>query len=763
MNSKNILNKEKLSIFILCSILFLSACGASDEPQPYEENEISIDELEEETYFIEETESAQESEVVDKEAEAWKDYFHVSADKLQGNILGYSLLRFSPYPESNMEYKQDRAYLLDEDMVGKGIYISDYMCETEVFLGNILKDIVISRGAVSGENRAYFTEYALQQLADTNWESLDKEWEPDLYIYDRYYEMNPVSGGGGYRFYYYFFPNQEEIRKGETAEEETSMVDIVLYVDADGKISEIETDISVVPMDDGRIEKWILQNGLFDEDSYGEQIIRNGSPCHEDMVWDFETYFERFMYPDEVYEQENEGLLVSGNVCTSAESVADIFLHVMGNRGADVEKYEEWFKYNFPDFTGADWESLGEDWIMNEEYDCFFIDRISIGWAGFRFYFYPDFQSMGVDTAKAVVIDCNVGISDGLIGYIDIDIFPISEEEYQAVRQKQAESRILVVEKGNVLTGTTEITIPMLDRKVEYMLISEFDTDSAAVEHSGRKVKEEIWGFTDAAEIGDYIGQKFLKDFDEDNADKGEIYELLKDKDERYSVPYSTYYYIEDGWKADSKYDCYYVKSNETEGCMHLQYYFYPEQAYGEQTGKTLVFDVYLSEAGIEDIEASQFWIEYAVTKGYCSMKDLGEMDYYLLCNMDLSKGATGLEAKPSIISNDTQTIEEAKKLYQKFKEQLPLEDDSDEDERTEVIYISPDCKWVKTEKWSEFQTVNTVTLFFQKEKVKEKTGRNTEGLAEIRIIKDGDTYKEVEEQYYKRLSELKKEMRNEK
>lgn len=153
---------------------------------------------------------------------------------------------------------------------------------------------------------------------------------------------------------------------------------------------------------------------------------------------------------------------------------------------------------------------------------------------------------------------------------------------------------------------------------------------------------------------------------------------------------------------------------------------------------------------------------DYAITKGYCDMEDLGEMDYYLFCNTDLSKGATGLEAKPSIISNDTQTIEEAKELYQKFKEQLPLEDDSDEDERTEVIYISPDCKWVITEKWSEFQLVNTMTLFFQKEKVKEKTGRNTEGLAEILIVKDGDTYKEADEQYYKRLSELEKEMRSE-
>lgn len=162
-------------------------------------------------------------------------------------------------------------------------------------------------------------------------------------------------------------------------------------------------------------------------------------------------------------------------------------------------------------------------------------------------------------------------------------------------------------------------------------------------------------------------------------------------------------------------------------------------------------------EAKIEETEKG-----YAPTTEYCSMEDLGEMDYYLFCNTQLSKGATGLESKPSIINNDTQTIEEAKELYKKFKEQLPLEDDSDEDERTEVLYISPDCKWVTTTKWSEFQTVNTVTLFFLKEKMKEKTGSIIEELAEIFIIKDGDTYKEADEQYYKRLSELKKEMEGE-
>ncbi|MCM1251970.1 MAG: hypothetical protein NC321_04050 [Clostridium sp.] len=210
-------NKEKLNLIILCGLLFLPACGVSDAPMIYEESDISV-EKSEESPSIERKEIAQESETLGEESEQWKDRIYVTADGMWGNILGYSLLRMPPNPGNNMYYEQDMPYLLDEDMVGKGIYISDYMCETEVFLGNILNDVLTNRGAVSYENKQYFTEYALQQLANTNWESLNAEWEPDLYVYDRYYCMNPVSGSGGYQFFYSFYPNQEEMKEKEPAE-----------------------------------------------------------------------------------------------------------------------------------------------------------------------------------------------------------------------------------------------------------------------------------------------------------------------------------------------------------------------------------------------------------------------------------------------------------------------------------------------------------------------------------------------------------------
>ncbi|MBD5516835.1 MAG: hypothetical protein HDR06_19940 [Lachnospiraceae bacterium] len=599
---------KALNIFILFGILLLPGCGASDAPIQYGDSSVSIEEPKEnseimdETKFeegdlpIEETESAHDPEAVSDD-EQWNNRIYVTADEMKGNILGYSLIRMPPNPE-NMYYEQDMPYLLDEDIVGKGIYVSDYICETEVFLGNILQEVLTGRGAVSTENRQYFAEYALQQLADTGWESLDEEWEPDPYAYDREYCMNPVFGGSGYRFFYSFYPDKEK-----AATEEMNKVDITLYVDGDGKIRDIKTSISTISTEENRMEKWISMEGLFD-DTYGEQVIRDGSPCKEEMVWDFERHFRRFMAPDEVYEQDNEGLLESGKVCASAEKLADVFLHVMESRGTDVEKYAEWFGYgkDFSDFADTDWESLGEKWIAKEEYDCFFIDKIYFsGYAGFRFYFFPDFKTMCVDTANMVVIDCNVDVYEGMLCYTNIDIFAVTEEEYLAMKRNQAESRVPVVEKGAVLLEKAMVAIPVINRPVRYMPISEFDPAAVAENHSRRKVKNEIWGFTDAAEAGDYLGKKFLQDFAEDNVESGEIYELAKDKEDIYSVLYAIDGFTDDGWKADKQFDCFYVKPNEAEECMHLQYYFYPERVGEEQTkSRTLVVDMYLSESGIE-------------------------------------------------------------------------------------------------------------------------------------------------------------------
>lgn len=148
---------------------------------------------------------------------------------------------------------------------------------------------------------------------------------------------------------------------------------------------------------------------------------------------------------------------------------------------------------------------------------------------------------------------------------------------------------------------------------------------------------------------------------------------------------------------------------------------------------------------------------EYAITKGYCDMEDLGEMDYYLFCDSQLHlKGSgAGFTFRPVIIGSETKTIEEAKELYQEFAERLPLEPVK-EGEENNVFYVSPDCKWVITIKWSEYKHTGTQTLFYEKEKVREKiSGEMGSTVYPILIVKDRDCYKEMDKEHYEKLLEM--------
>lgn len=558
---------------------------------------VLITKLESDEESIVKSESALASASSKEDTKQWPDrIYEVAADNMQGNILGYSLIRQPPNPE-NRYYERDLPYLLEEGMVGKGIYLSDYMCETEVFLGSLLKEAIKCRGMLSEENRQYFTEFALRQLEETNWDTLDADWEAAPYAYDRTYQMMPAAGGCGYQFYYCFYPEKEEKAKRESAQ-----VEMTVYVDGDGRICEIGVSVGMAPAETNSMVKYIQTDGLAD-DTYREQVILDGSPRRAEMTWDFEKHFRRFMYPDEIYEQENNGLLAVGTVCDSAENLADILLHIMGNRGADVEKYAKWFGYesDFTDFADTDWGLLEENWTAEEAYDCFFIDKIEdSGYVGFQYYFYPDFTAMDVDVAKMAVIECNIDITYGMIAYNRVDIFPITKETYLEVKQKQAQSRILVVDRGTALHGKEMVAVPLPDRPVEPMPIAAFDLNTVTV-HSGRKEIKELWGFTDTAQAGEYLGEMFLRDLVNDNVEEGEIYKSAKNSEMINSALFAMDQFLEDGWQADKQYDCYYISANEAAGCMHLQYYYYPASVSDEQVkNRTLVADVYLSEAGIE-------------------------------------------------------------------------------------------------------------------------------------------------------------------
>ncbi len=101
--------------------------------------------------------------------------------------------------ESDMWYEKDMPYLLDEEVV-------------------------------DSEQKQYFTDWAIEQLTLTDWDLLDEQWSPDLYAYDRNYELRYILGKSNYSFSYVFYPD-----KKEDVMDEVNYVNITCSVNSEGK------------------------------------------------------------------------------------------------------------------------------------------------------------------------------------------------------------------------------------------------------------------------------------------------------------------------------------------------------------------------------------------------------------------------------------------------------------------------------------------------------------------------------------------------
>ena len=166
-----------------------------------------------------------------------------------------------------------------------------------------------------------------------------------------------------------------------------------------------------------------------------------------------------------------------------------------------------------------------------------------------------------------------------------------------------------------------------------------------------------------------------------------------------------------------------------------------------------IIASVSMGNSGKEEMERDA---KSDMTAGdYCGMDEFEELNYYLFCDSQLHEGAGGFTFRPSIIGSETKTIEEAKQLYQEFMERLPL-DSVEEGEENNAFYVSPDCKWVITNKWYEHKTRSTQMLFYEKEKVREKENDRW-AVYPILIVKDGNSYREMDKEQYEKLLEMEK------
>ncbi|MDE6924014.1 MAG: hypothetical protein K2P59_01955 [Acetatifactor sp.] len=523
----------------------------------------------------------------------WSDKIYLPAEYYQENILenilGYTLCRTG---SSNIWYDRDLDYLLDDTAVGNGVFVSEHMHETEPFIGLLLKEVLTRRGEIEENRLQYFTETTVQMLEDTDWSLLDEEWEVMEHSYRTNYTLNHVFGEAGYDFFYAFGPDGKKITK-----EETYYVTIELSINSRGIIYDIWMEIDKVPTKNLRPEiEMYPSGGLFRREQYSERIITDGCVDEDKILLDYSVYFKRFE-PD--YQQENCGLLVSGDAAVSAAGIKELLFRSMNGDEGAVPGYAE-------DLKQIPWEDLGEGWIPERMYDCYYIDEVKQGHVSFEYYFYPDYVAMGVEEANAAVVSCTVGITEGDIYGCGLRVFPITQAEYAAARERRGSEKRLLVDRGRVLSGGTDVEIPLPNEPLVYMPLSEYRIKEEAEEHYVRETAGELWGFQDAADAASYLGDKFLRDFETREIHNGEIDEMcLKEQWQELDVIEN--HMLDEGWEPDRRYDCYCILENECAGCMHLRYYFYSRETDDtkQRSGKAAAVDVYLSEEGIEDIQVS--------------------------------------------------------------------------------------------------------------------------------------------------------------
>lgn len=554
-----------------------------------------------------------EEEKIQKIEQGWsKGNSDEEAEKreYEGNYLGYSLYSW----QTDYWYKEDLAYLVEEDYVGKGIFVSEYISESEVFLGRVLQQAIEKRGKLDDALSSYFTPYARQQLAEVEWELLEDAWICQPYDYFRDYTITYPYGEPHYRFYYSFF---SDLKKMEQTEEEVNEVGVELLLNSEGQIYYIDINISTVSPKETGTTYYIYTDPLC-VDLYGEIIIREGEK-REGLLFDFERYYRRGMGPETAYEEELGGFFRDGDMAVGAEQLKEMLVDMLKSQGANGSQYETWFEesYTYEDFLNADWQAAGKDWIAAREYDCLYFDDVQeLGYVKFEYYFYPDFVRMNTTEAMAVVVSGGLSVSDGELSYVDVLAFPITQEEYEGVKAEkdQEDKKVLIVDKGELLSGKEKASIPIPVYELEPIPIQKYEVWPFETSYQRERINM-LWGYTDAAQVADKLAGSFYQDMEKEywQWKGGEVYKRLTDealKKGVYGELGLMEQFQEEGWEMDEAYDCYYIKTNEVAETLHLQYYFYPRNILENQTfRKTLIVDVYLSEDGIEDMKINQIRI----------------------------------------------------------------------------------------------------------------------------------------------------------
>lgn len=513
-----------------------------------------------------------------------EEYADEKEEEPRENMIGYTLMKNE---DGTTVYRKDPDYLLQEELVGRGIYVSEHMCEVEAFLGQKVIEVLLDRGKTDEEGRQYFTDWAVHQLEETDWEILGEEWKPDAFAYRRNYQEVNFSGGVKYHFSYLFAPGGES-----TAGQEVQTVSLSLLIDEDGKVCSAGVEIFDENSDRKSIERFVNETGLYDG-RYRETVVQKGEVEEGKIMLDFSLWHQ---LRREKYEPKQED-----DAAVRADSIAEILTDILESRGEHTLQYKSLFQNDsdYRKLSDIPWSEIDENWKTDGKYDCEYIDDIErAGVVQLCFCFYPDFEKMGADQAKAVIFTCNINEDTDRILDGAYQIFELFREKYE-IRDRQENRQI--VDRGEVTESMGDTFVPVPQTKVQESPLRNYAVDrekNIGVNH----VPKELCGNANRNWVLSDFRRKLWKDIDQKNG-----LEYGYDGEEKVSYALKLFW-VRAGknWKVGQEYDCFYIRENERADCVHLRYYFYPQET-GQEREWVLVLDIYVSESQVEEIRVNSY------------------------------------------------------------------------------------------------------------------------------------------------------------
>lgn len=539
------------------------------------------------------------------------DRIAVSPGQVIGVIAGYTFERTEKETERGIDtvlaYVRGTDALLPAEAVGNGVYVSEHVQETGMFLGEMFGGVLAGAGRVEAEQAAYFSEEALAQLQAWDWERL-AEWKGRPHTYDCSREHNMLLDGG-WDWQLVFHRDMADKAAGGLAEmQPTEMVvenvRVVVSTDAAGMIR----GVSITPEECFAAIYYDTYGDVrnrLPEQAYTVQVIRGGRPETGIVIPNFERCWQR--NGADIFEKTKKGpagLLAAEDAAATAAEIGTILTDVLESGGSSGGFYESLFSsYGRHGFDNVQWDILEDDWKMAADYDCYYTDMTEMSdCIRFRYYCYPDFDKMHTDMASAVIFDCTVNDA-GELKETDMRTIALTEAECRKAATAQDGSDLLV-SGGKAAGNGRAISFSMPETAIAAVPAGEYVWDS--VGRHGIRVERcpSLWDCTDTAALAAFVGERLLADLNERRIADGAARELFADVVSAEAVLRQVRDCRELAgakWRGSEAYDCREIREDTYAGCICLRYTFYRYRAF-EGKLRNLVLDVWISEQGIRDI-----------------------------------------------------------------------------------------------------------------------------------------------------------------